>query len=416
MTTKDRIRGMTRRAILFLSIMGPGLITASADNDASGIATYSMAGSIYGYAFLWAILWVTFGEVVTQEMAARMGAVTGKGLTDLIRERFGVRVTFFVIISLALANLGTTAAQFAGVAASGEMFGITRYIVVPLAAFFVWFLVLRGTYKHVEKALLLLSLYAVAYIVSAVKVGPRWGDVLQHIITPTWHLEPHFLLALMATVGTTMTPWGCAYMQASVADKGVSMDEYPYTRMDVIMGAIMGNVVSAFVIICTAATLFTHGIRVETAEQAALALAPVAGQWAKQLFALGLLGASLLAASVLPLATTYATCEAFGWERGINRQADEAPMFYGIYTTMIVLSAGIVLIPGLPLFPLMWLSQVANAVLLPAIMVFMLILANDAGLMKNWRNSRPINAFAVVLAVLVTVATLALLIAPVLQG
>jgi len=224
------------------------------------------------------------------------------------------------------------------------------------------------------------------------------------------------LLALMATVGTTMTPWGCAYMQASVADKGVSMDEYPYTRMDVIMGAIMGNVVSAFVIICTAATLFTHGIRVETAEQAALALAPVAGQWAKQLFALGLLGASLLAASVLPLATTYATCEAFGWERGINRQADEAPMFYGIYTTIIVLSAGIVLIPGLPLFPLMWLSQVANAVLLPAIMVFMLILANDAGLMKNWRNSRPINAFAVVLAVLVTVATLALLIAPVLQG
>ena len=415
MNLKQHSRSIARRTLLFLSIMGPGLITASADNDASGIATYSMAGSIYGYGFLWLILWVTIGEVVTQEMAARMGAVTGKGLTDLIRERFGVRTTFFVIMALAVANMGTTAAQFAGVAAAAELFGISRYVAVPLAALFVWFLVLRGSYRRVEKALLFLSLYALAYIASAILVGPRWGEVLRNAVVPTFRLETHFLLALMATIGTTMTPWGCAYMQASVADKGITMDKYAYTRTDVVVGAVAGNVVSAFVIICTAATLFAHGIRVETAEQAALALAPLAGQWAKQLFGIGLLGASLLAASVLPLATTYAVSEAFGWERGIDRSSTEAPMFYGIYTALIVLSSTFVLIPGLPLFPLMWLSQIANAVLLPAIMVFMLILANDAYLMKRWRNTRTNNWAAGTLAVLVTISTVAMLAVPLLQ-
>jgi len=336
-------------------------------------------------------------------------------LTELIRERFGVRTTFFVIMALAVANMGTTAAQFAGVAAAAELFGISRYVAVPLAALFVWFLVLRGSYRRVEKALLFLSLYALAYIASAILVGPRWGEVLRNAVVPTFRLETHFLLALMATIGTTMTLWGCAYMQASVADKGITMDKYAYTRTDVVVGAVAGNVVSAFVIICTAATLFAHGIRVETAEQAALALAPLAGQWAKQLFGIGLLGASLLAASVLPLATTYAVSEAFGWERGIDRSSTEAPMFYGIYTALIVLSSTFVLIPGLPLFPLMWLSQIANAVLLPAIMVFMLILANDAYLMKRWRNTRTNNWAAGTLAVLVTISTVAMLAVPLLQ-
>lgn len=409
MTWKQRMKTVAQRLLLFLSIMGPGLITASADNDAPGVATYSMAGSFYGYSFLWMIVWVTLGEVVTQEMAARMGAVTGKGLTDLIRERFGLRMAFLVMLGLILANLGTTAAQFAGIAASGELFGVTRYLIVPLAAFAVWFLVLRGSYQHVEKALLFLTLYAVAYILSTFLVRPPWGLVLRHTIVPTIHFEPRFLLALLATVGTTMTPWGCAYMQATVADKGVTMKEYPFTRLDVVFGAVMGNVVSAFIIICTAATLFTHGIRVETAEQAALALAPLAGVWAKQLFGIGLLGASLLAASVLPLATTYAVCETFGWERGIDTKPDEAPVFYGLYTFMIVLSAAIVLIPGLPLFPLMWLSQVVNAVLLPAVMVLMLRLANDSSIMKAWRNSRLTNAFATILAALITIATVVLL-------
>lgn len=405
----QHLRRMARRLLFFLSIMGPGLITASADNDASGIATYSMAGSVYGYGFLWAILWVTVGEVVVQEMAARMGAMTGKGLTDLIRERFGVRAAVLVMVGLILANLGTTAAQFAGVAASAELFGITRYIAVPLAAFSVWFLVVRGSYSRVEKALLALTLYAIAYILSAFLVRPPWGEVLRQAVVPTIRQESHFLLALLATVGTTMTPWGAAYMQASVADKGVTMKEFPYTRLDVIFGAVTGNIVSAFIIICTAATLFVNGIRVETAEQAALALAPLAGPWAKTLFGIGLAGASLLAAAVLPLATTYAVCEAFGWERGIDHSRKDAPAFYGLYETMIIISSGIVLIPGVPLFPLMWLSQVANAVLLPLVMAFMLYLANQKDIMHEWRNTRLNNAFAIALGLLITAATVVLL-------
>lgn len=404
-----RLKRMARRLVFFLSIMGPGLITASADNDASGIATYSMAGSFYGYGFLWAIIWVTVGEVVTQEMAARMGAFTGKGLTDLIRERFGVRTALMVVLGLILANLGTTAAQFAGIAVSGELFGVSRYILVPLASLVVWLLVVRGTYHRVEKVLLFLTLYAVAYILSAFLVRPPWGQVLRSTLVPTIRLDTQFMLALLATVGTTMTPWGCAYMQASVADKGITMQEYPYTRLDVVVGALMGNIVSAFVIICTAATLFPLGIRVESAEEAALALAPLAGVWARQLFGVGLLGASLLAAAVLPLATTYAVCEAFGWERGIDRKSNEAPVFYGLYTALILLSSAVVLIPGLPLFPLMWLSQVVNAVLLPMVMVFMLLLANDRNIMQNWRNPRWINALAIGLAALITVATVILL-------
>lgn len=406
----QRLRRITRRAMLFLSIMGPGLITASADNDASGIATYSMAGSFYGYGFLWAILWVTVGEVVVQEMAARMGAATGKGLTDLIRERFGIKAAVWVMLGLILANLGTTTAQFAGVAASGQLFGITRYIAVPLAAGLVWLVVTHGSYSRVERVLLVLTLYSVAYIVSAFLVRPPWAEVLRRAAVPTIQLESHFMLALLATVGTTMTPWGAAYLQDSVADKGVTMKQYPYTRLDVMFGAVMGNLVSAFILICTAASLFARGIRVESAEQAALALAPLAGPWAEVLFGAGLAGASLLAAAVLPLATTYAVCEAFGWERGLHHSRQDAPAFYGLYTAMIVISAGIVLIPGVPLFPLMWLSQVANAVLLPAVMAFMLYLANQRDIMREWRNSRLNNILATALMVLITAATIVLLI------
>ena len=405
----QRLKHMARRLLFFLSIMGPGLITASADNDASGIATYSMAGSTYGYGFLWAILLITVGEVVVQEMAARMGAFTGKGLTDLIRERFGLRTAFLVVIGLILANLGTTTAQFAGIAVSGELFGVSRYVLVPLASLLVWLLVVHGSYSRVEKVLLFLTLYAIAYILSAFLVRPPWGLVLRQTLAPRIELNGQYLLALLATIGTTMTPWGCAYMQATVADKGITMKEYPYTRLDVMFGAAVGNIVSAFVIICTAATLFPRGIRVETAEQAALALAPLAGRWAEQLFGIGLLGASLLAAAILPLATTYAVCEAFGWERGIDHKSHDAPVFYRIYTALIILSSAVVLIPGLPLFPLMWLSQVVNAVLLPMVMVFMLLLANDRSIMQNWRNPRWINALSIGLAVLITAATVMLL-------
>jgi len=342
-----RSRGTLKRIAMFLAVLGPGLITASADNDAPGIATYSMAGSTFGYSFLWILVWITLGEVVVQEMAARSGAVTGKGLTDLIRERFGLRVTFFVVLGLIVANLGTTAAQFAGVASAAEMFGLSRYIALPLAGFAVWALVTRASYKRVERVLLALSLYAVAYVVSAIVIDPPWGEILRAAVVPTFQTDRQYVLAVLATIGTTITPWAAVYMQASVADKGITMKEYGSSRLDVILGAAVGNIVSAFIIICTAATLYVRGITVSSAEEAALALAPVAGAWAEILFGVGLLGASLLAASVLPLATTYAVCEVFGWERGLDREPGEARMFYGLYTAIIVASVLLVMGPRL---------------------------------------------------------------------
>ncbi len=408
MRWRFHLGNIARRLLLFGAILGPGLITASADNDASGIATYSMAGSVYGYKFLWVILWVTIGEVVVQEMAARMGVATGKGLTDLIREEFGVKTSLWVMLGLLIANLGTTTGQFAGIAAASQLLGVSHYILVPIAALGVWLLVLRGSYQRVEKVLLVLCLYALAYIVSAFLVKPDWGEIARETLIPQFSWSRGFILALLATVGTTMTPWGCAYMQATVADKGVKREEYPMTRLDVTVGAVLGNIVSAFVIICTAATLNRAGIAVSSAEEAAMALAPLAGQWAEPVFAVGLLGASLLAASVLPLSTTYAVCGAFGWERGINHQRRDAPMFYDLYTAQIALSTFIVLIPGIPLFPLMWLSQVANAVLLPVVLYLMLRLANNRRLMGDWHNKRVANVLATVLGGLVALASLAL--------
>jgi Mn2+/Fe2+ NRAMP family transporter len=399
-----------RRVMFFLTILGPGLITASADNDAPGIATYSMAGSRYGYSFLWLLLVVTVGEVIVQEMAARMGAVTGKGTADLIRERFGVRITTFAMGCLLLANIGTTMAQLAGIAAGTELLGVSRYITVPLAAVAVGFLVLRGSYRYVEKVLLVLSLAALAYVISAVVVQPPWGQVLREAVTPTLRAEPDYILAVLATIGTTITPWGIVYMQAAVADKGVSKEDYRYTRVDVIFGAAWGNLVSAFIVITTAATLFGMGIGVESAEEAALALEPLAGPAARYLFAAGLLGASLLAASVLPLSTTYAICEAFGWERGLNQRSKEAPIFYGLYVAMLVLSVLVVLVPGIPLFPIMWASQALNALLLPVLLILVLKLANDRRVMGEWCNSRVQNVLAWSLTVLIAGVAVLLLV------
>ena len=412
MNTWNFIKRAVQRALFYLAIIGPGLITASADNDAPGIATYSMAGSTYGYTFLWMILVVTVGEVVVQEMAARMGITTGKGLADLIRERFGVKITAFAMFCLLLANFGTTVAQFAGIAAGVELLGISRYVAVPVAALLIWLLVTRGSYSRVEKFLLVLCLASLSYVISAFMARPPWDMVLRQALTPTFHLETGYVLALLATVGTTITPWGIVYLQASVVDKGMMPQEYRYTRLDVVAGVVFGNLISAFVVITTAATLFAHGIHVETAEQAALALAPLAGPQAKYLFNVGLIGASLLAASVLPLATTYAICEAFGWERGINHRPREAPIFYGLYTGLIMLSAAVVMLPGVPLFLLMWLSQTLNAILLPVLLVLMLQLANDLQLMGTYRNSRVTNALAGGLTGLIVLITLALFTAP----
>lgn len=405
-----------RRLLFFFSILGPGLITASADNDAPGIATYSMAGSRYGYTFLWLLIVVTVGEVIVQEMAARMGTVTGKGTADLVRERFGVKMTTFAMVCLLIANTGTTMAQFAGIAAGTELLGISRYITVPLAALLVGFVVLRGSYEYVEKVLLVLALASLSYVVSAFVVNPPWGQVLREAVVPSLRADPDYVLAVLATIGTTITPWGIVYMQASVADKGVTPENYAYTRVDVVFGAAWGNLVSAFIVIITAATLFVVGIDVATAEEAAQALRPLAGPGAELLFSAGLLGASLLAASVLPLSTTYAICEAFGWERGLNQRSKEAPIFYGLYVTLIILSVLVVLIPGLPLFPIMWASQALNALLLPVLLVLVLKLANDPGIMGEWRNGRVQNILAWALTALIAVVGLLLLVTTLMPG
>ncbi len=407
-----RLPSGLKRLLLYLSILGPGLITASADNDAPGIATYSMAGSRYGYRFLWVVLFITLGEVIVQEMAARMGAVTGKGAADLIRERFGVRITAFAMLCLLIGNLGTTLAQFAGVAASTELLGISRYITVPLAALAVGFLVLRGSYDRVEKVLLILCLASLSYVATAFIVKPNWGEVARNLVVPNFLPNTEYILILLATIGTTITPWGIFYMQASVADKGIHMEEYPMTRMDVMVGASWGNVVSAFIIITTAATLFLAGISVDTAEQAAQALAPLAGDNARYLFTIGMLGASLLAASVLPLATAYAVCEAFGWERGLNHKFEDAPIFYGIYLGFIIISVLVVLIPELPLFRVMMLSQSMNAILLPVLLVLVIRLVNDRRVMRAWVNRRWQNVLAITLTVLISLITLTLFVVP----
>lgn len=416
MDLAHRIGYLLRRLWFFLALLGPGLITASADNDAPGIATYSMAGSTYGYRFLWLLVVVTLGEVVVQEMAARMGAVTSKGTADLIRERFGVRITALAMLCLLLANLGTTVAEFAGIAGAAELLGLNRYLVVPLAAFLVGFVVLRGSYTYVEKVLLALCLSAFSYVVSALIIGPPWGEVLRQAVTPSFEGNPEYILAVLATVGTTITPWGIVYVQASVADKGVDRESYRYTRAEVTMGSVWGNIVSAFIVICTAATLYVHGIAVETADQAALALEPLAGAGARYLFAAGLLGASLLAASVLPLSTSYAVCEAFGWERGLDERVRDAPVFYGLYIGIIVFSTLFVLIPGMPLFVLMWLSQSLNAILLPVLLVLVLKLANDRRIMRDWTNSRLQNVMTGTLTALITAVTVALFVLPALGG
>ena len=399
--------------LLFLSVLGPGLITASADNDAPGIATYSMVGSTYGYNFLWLILVITIGEVVILEMAARMGAVTGKGAADLIREKFGVKMTSFAMLVLLIANLGTTVAEFAGIAAAGELFGISKYFSVPILALFMGLLILRGNYKIIEKILIGLSLAALSYMATVVIIKPDWGVILHDTVLPQIQLSRDQVISMLAVIGTTITPWAIFYLQASVADKGVSMESYRDTKIDVTFGSAWGNVISACIIIVSAATLFKVGIRVEDAKDAAMALAPLAGEASTILFAIGLLGASLLAVSVLPLSTTYAVCEAFGFERGLNRSFRDAPVFYGSLIGIFVLSVLIVLIPGMPLFQMMILSQTLNAILLPVILVLVLQLANDRAVMGQYRNTRLTNILAIAITILIVLVTAVLLLEPI---
>jgi NRAMP (natural resistance-associated macrophage protein)-like metal ion transporter len=324
--------GWRARLLAALAVIGPGIITANADNDAGGISTYSVVGAHYGYSLLWVLVVVTLCLAVTQEMGARTGAATGKGLAALIRERFGVRWTAFAMVCTLLANLATTIAEFAGIAAAGEMLGVPKWLSVPLAALFVWVLVLRLPYRTVERVFLLLSVVYLAYPLTAFAVNPPWGEVFQAMAAPSFRFEADYILIFVATVGTTITPWGQFFIQAYVVDKGIGPPEYKTTRIDVLTGAFVTNIVSFFIIVVTASTLFVQGIRIEGAADAAQALEPLAGPLAQYLFAVGLINASLLAASILPLATAYTICEAFGWERGVDNSYKEAPAFHTLYT------------------------------------------------------------------------------------
>ena len=408
-------RSLRRRLWPYLLALGPGLLAASAGNDAGGIATYASAGASYGYGLLWAMVLVTVCVGVVQEMSARMGAVTGKGFSDLIRESFSLRTTALILLTLLVANLGIIASEFIGIAAAAELFGISRYIAVPLAAVLVWLLITRGSYGWVEKVFLVLSLAFLAYIGAAFLARPDWGEVLAQTVRPRVRLEVSYLHLLIALIGTTISPYMQLYVQSSVVEKGVTPADYRYTRFDVIAGTVFAGAVAAFIIIATAATLHPRGIAVETAADAALALEPVAGPYARLLFALGLLGASLLAAGVLPLATTYMLSEALGFERGVSRTWSEAPIFMGIFTGLIVLGAAVALLPGLPLIQVLIGVYVLNGILLPVELFAILRLINDRELMGPHVNHPVHNLLAWGIAIVVSVLSLALIVLNVLD-
>lgn len=375
-----------KRLLLFLSIMGPGIITANIDNDASGITTYSVAGARFGYTLLWTLIPTTVALVVIQEMVARMGAVTGKGLSDLIRENYGVRATFFMMIALFVANLGTTVANFAGWAASMEILGLSKYIIVPVGAITVWLLVTRGSYRTVERILLAACLLYFGYVASGLMAHPSWPKVVRGTFLPAFKWNAEYAYIVIAIIGTTITPWMQFYLQSSIAEKGVKKAEYGVTKFDVILGCSITDIVAFFIIVTCATTLFPAGLRIDKASEAAYALRPLAGHYASFIFAVSLANASLLGAIIVPLATSYYICEAMGWERGVNKTFKEAPQFMWIYTIIIVFSALLILLPGAPLVFLMVLSAVVNGLLLPFVLVYALSLVNNKKLMGQYVN------------------------------
>ena len=388
---KAVMRSRWARMAVVLSVIGPGIITANVDNDAGGIATYSQAGADFGYSLLWTLIPITAALILVQEMCARMGVVTGKGLADLIRERFGVKATFYVMLALLIANLGNTMAEFSGVAQSMEIFGVSKYISVPLVAVIVWVLVVKGTARIVERIFLVACTFYVAYLIAGFLAKPDWGQVALGSLKPTMQFTAPAITMVVTLVGTTIAPWMQFYLQSAIVEKGVRLEDYKLSRLDVIVGCIVTDVVAFFIVLACGATIYKVGGHINDGKEAALALAPLAGKFASSLYAFGLFNASLFAASILPLSTTYYICEAFGWESGIDKRREDAPQFYFLYTAMIVVGAGLVLIPNLPLLKLMLLSQTANGVLLPFILIFMLILAGDERLMGRYRNGRVLS-------------------------
>jgi NRAMP (natural resistance-associated macrophage protein)-like metal ion transporter len=394
------------RLAALTAILGPGFITANVDNDPGGILTYSQAGAKYGYALLWTLIPTTIALIVVQEMAARMAVATGKGLSDLIREEFGLRITFFTMIVLAVADLGNIFAEFAGIASGMGIFGVSKYLAVPAGAALVWYVIVKGSYKPVERILILFSFVYFAYPISAYFAHPDWHTALVKTVVPEFRSDPGYITMMVGLIGTTITPWMQFYLQASIVEKGVSKKDYRFARWDVVLGCIITDVIAFFIVVACAATLFKSGHgEINDAAEAAIALKPFAGQFASLLFGVGLVNASLLSAAILPLATAYNVCEGLGFESGVDKRFSEAPIFYSLYTLLILLGAGAVLVPNMPLFKMILLSQVANGVLIPFVLIFMLKLVNRKSLMGEMRNGLAANAIAGTTVVVMIVLT-----------
>jgi len=405
-----RLRPYRTRLALLLAVIGPGIITANVDNDAGGITTYSVAGGIYGYGLLWMMPLVLIALIIVQEMSARLGVVTGKGLADLIRESLGVRLTTLILSLLVIVNLANTVSEFAGVAASMEIFGVSKYISVPVAAFVVWLLIFRGNYKTTERIFLVASSIYLAYIISGILAKPDWSEVGKAFYTPTFNLNIEFVTLFVTIIGTTIAPWMQFYQQASIVDKGIQVEDYRYEVLDVVVGSIFAVVVAAFIVIACAATIYKQGIRIETAKDAAMALGPLAGKYAQTLFALGLLNASLFSAAILPLSTSYSVCEAFGWESSLSKNIKDAKVFFIIYTALIVVGALCILLPIKSLIRAMMASQTLNGILLPIILIVMLHLINDRRIMGNFAMNRWFNILVWITVILLILLALVLVV------
>jgi Mn2+/Fe2+ NRAMP family transporter len=395
-----------RRLLAYIAILGPGMITANAGNDAGGIATFASVGADFGYSLLWILIPIAISLGIVQEMCARMGAVTGKGLADLIRERFGVRWTALIMLALLVANAGVTVSEFVGIAAATELFDVSHYISVPLAALLVWWLVVKGSYKRVERVFLLMSLVFLGYVVSAFLSRPDWTAVAIGVVRPDFKLEHAFLFTLVAIVGTTISPYMQVYVQSSVVEKGVTPEDYTKTRTDVWVGTVFAILIVFFIIVSTAATLHQAGIQITSAADAANALRPLAGRYAQTLFGLGLFGASMLAAGVLPLATAYSISEALGFEKGVSRSFREAPIFLGTFTFLVAVGAAIAIVPNLPLIRVLLITQVINGLLLPIVLFAVLRLVNNRELMGTHVNGPLYNIAAWLTTIIVTILSL----------
>jgi Mn2+/Fe2+ NRAMP family transporter len=405
------LKSWKARILLLFAVIGPGFITANVDNDANGIYTYSAAGAQFGHMLLWTLIPITIALIVVQEICARMGAVTGKGLSDLIREEFGFRITFFMMIGILIINFGNVVGEFAGIAGSLELFGLSKYITVPICAVIIWLMVVKGQYKSVEKVFLVASFFYVTYILAGFFAKPAWMEALLATVRPppkAAFLQDGYLYMAIGVIGTTIAPWMQFYLQSSIVEKGVTKRQYKASRIDVVAGCIFTDVVAWFIIVSCAATLYAHGYHnISDAKDAAEALHPLAGDYAYILFALGLFNASLFAASILPLSTAYTVCEGLGFESGVGKKFSEAPVFYWLYTILIVAGAGVILVPNLPLVRNSILSQVVNGIAVPPVLIFMLLLVNKKELMGDYVNSRTYNAIAWATTVIMTILSLA---------